>query len=401
MTIGILFVENYIAGGADRVANILIKQLPFSQLILMVNPENDMRILLKGDLPRHLIIKKYGLVTIPTIFLKARQSSSLMIRSLAKGLGILLRYPLFLVSIPYFMYLIRQTGASLVLVNNGGYPGGYYCRSASIAAGFLPSVRTYHLVHSMATSRSKPFFLPEFFIDRCIDRCNHLITICKVAAIQLNVRRGVRQKVDVIYNGIEDIPTEHLSENYADTLKIINVGYFDHNKNQEMLLRAVAELSLRGKNNIEVIFIGENTGDGSFERCKQLTLELSLEATIQYVGFISDIVPFYESSSVFVLCSYHEGMPMSILEAMRAGRAVIATNVGGVSEMVSDGVNGFLVPPGDYLSLADKLETLIIHRDLLSRFGSASRRLYETNFSMDKMISGFIKTLGLNKDMLS
>ena len=401
MTIGILFVENYIAGGADRVANILIKQLPFSHLTLMVNPENDMRILLDDEMPLHLTIKTYGLVTIPVIFSKARGSSSLMIRYIAKGLSCLLRYPLLFASIPYFMYLIRRSGASLVLVNNGGYPGGYYCRSASIAAGLLPGVSSYHLVHSIPTSRSRAFLPIEFFIDWLIDRCCHLIAICKSAAIQLNALRDMKQRVEVIHNGIENIPSRKISKDEADILRIVHVGYFDRNKNQEMLLRAAAELSVRGKNNFEIIFIGENAGDGSFERCIQLTAELLLESRVKYAGFISNVAPFYESASVFVLCSYHEGMPMSILEAMRAERAVIATNVGGVSEMVSDGINGFLVSSGDYLALADRLEELILNRDLLAKFGSAGRLLYDANFSMEKMVTSFIKTLGLKESVLS
>jgi glycosyltransferase involved in cell wall biosynthesis len=217
----------------------------------------------------------------------------------------------------------------------------------------------------------------------------------------LKILRGIKRRIDVIYNGIENIPSGQISKDEGDIFRIVHVGYFDRNKNQEMLLRAVAELSLRGKNNLEIIFIGENAGDGSFERCIQLTAEFSLESRVKFAGFISNVAPFYESASVFVLCSYHEGMPMSILEAMRAERAVIATNVGGVSEMVSDGINGFLVDPGDYIALADRLEELMLNRDLLAKLGFAGRLLYEANFSMEKMVASFIKTLGLNKGALS
>ena len=72
MTAGILFAENYIAGGADQVANTLIRMLPFSRLTVMVNRADDTRILLAGEIPSHVTVERYGLMTIPELASAAR-----------------------------------------------------------------------------------------------------------------------------------------------------------------------------------------------------------------------------------------------------------------------------------------------------------------------------------------
>jgi glycosyltransferase involved in cell wall biosynthesis len=82
-----------------------------------------------------------------------------------------------------------------------------------------------------------------------------------------------------------------------------------------------------------------------------------------------------------------EGFPLSILEAMRAKLPVIASNVGGVSESVMEGVTGFLVPKGEKGPLADRLRLLLGDRDLRLRLGEQGRALYERDFSFEVMFS--------------
>jgi glycosyltransferase involved in cell wall biosynthesis len=80
-----------------------------------------------------------------------------------------------------------------------------------------------------------------------------------------------------------------------------------------------------------------------------------------------------QGAGVFALPSYGEGLPMALLEAMAAGVPVVATSIGGIPEAVTDGVEGFLVPPGDIAGLAARLRTLLDNPDLAARMGAAAR----------------------------
>jgi glycosyltransferase involved in cell wall biosynthesis len=89
---------------------------------------------------------------------------------------------------------------------------------------------------------------------------------------------------------------------------------------------------------------------------------------------------------VFVLASRYEGLPLSVLEAMRAGLPVIASDVGGTGEAVEDGVSGFLVPRGDRACLQDRIARLLNDEDLRHRMGAKGRKRFEQSFSSQGMV---------------
>jgi len=394
MTAGVLFVENYLAGGSDQVARELAQRLPFTSLTIMINRGNDTSILLADDLPSHVVVKSYGLVSIPEMLSFVKSQRSKWFRIILWVMVHLLRYPYFLFSIIYFFLLTARMKVNVFVVNNGGYPGGDFCRSASIAASLLPSVRVFHIVHSMAASPSVWVVPLEWLIDRIIDSRCRFITICRATADHLKSQRRIMQNVKTIYNGLEKISLSDFSKG-GEKFNILNVGYFDHNKNQAMLIRAVAELAKRGYNNVHVHFLGNETEDHQAEFCRVLAIELNVTSMIHFEGFVTDTLSWYRACDLFVLCSFSEGLPMSIIEAMRVGRPVLATRVGGVPEMVDEGVNGFVVSSGDYICLANQIELFMLDNEMLDRFGIASKELFEEKFTVDIMMSEYARTFGL------
>ena len=106
---------------------------------------------------------------------------------------------------------------------------------------------------------------------------------------------------------------------------------------------------------------------------------------INYKGSVKDVRPFIKDAHVYVLPSYHEGIPRSTLEAMSMGRAVITTNAFGCKETVKDGINGFIVPVASVDKLAEKIIWFIENPEQIESMGIASRRMAVEKFDVHKV----------------
>jgi glycosyltransferase involved in cell wall biosynthesis len=109
------------------------------------------------------------------------------------------------------------------------------------------------------------------------------------------------------------------------------------------------------------------------------------QGVIQYLGKLEDVRPALAQSSVFVLPSYREGTPKTVLEAMACGRAIISTNVPGCKETVNVDVNGFLVPARDVASLREAMEKFIINPELIVQMGQSSRELAVKKYDVNQV----------------
>ncbi|MCC6486630.1 MAG: glycosyltransferase [Candidatus Hydrogenedentes bacterium] len=110
--------------------------------------------------------------------------------------------------------------------------------------------------------------------------------------------------------------------------------------------------------------------------------ELGLRDCVEVTGFLSpdSVKERLLQADVFVMASFAEGVPAVLMEAMASGLPVVATRIAGIPELVEDGVSGFLVPPGDASSLADRMRTLLDNPDLRNRMGAAGRAKIEREF---------------------
>ena len=389
----IIFVENYVAGGSDKVARILIEGLPIRKLIVMINRSNDTSIILNNIIQNNIDIKYYGIVTYSELVIAAKSVGNKFLRYILLTMCLIVKYPLFLFSIGYFFLMLNHEKVDVFICNNGGYPGGDCCRSATIAASLIQKLNVFHIVHSMAYSPF-PILAPfEWVIDRLIDVGSKVIVVSYSAAKRIKAVRSIRQDVKVVYNGLPDI-RQRSSYTRSDKLHILNVGYFDENKNQSMLIKALAELVERGHSNVYVTFVGADAGE--LNSCVDLSRRLGVSHMICFEGFKNDVDFFYKNADILVHCSHVEGLPLVVLEAMRFGIPVISTNVGGIPEQIDNGVSGFIVDVNDYVSLADKISFFLDTRAMIKGFGLAGRSLYERKFSSETMISSYKKLFGLH-----
>ncbi len=119
------------------------------------------------------------------------------------------------------------------------------------------------------------------------------------------------------------------------------------------------------------------------------------EGTIIYQGETNDVRPFLKNCSVYVLPSYREGTPRTVLEAMATGRAIITTNVPGCKETVVQGENGFLVDVKNPDSLARAMIKCIENPDLILKMGKRSREIAEQKYDVHKVNKTIISAMGL------
>jgi glycosyltransferase involved in cell wall biosynthesis len=116
-------------------------------------------------------------------------------------------------------------------------------------------------------------------------------------------------------------------------------------------------------------------------------------SAVEYVGPLDDVRPALAECSVYVLPSYREGTPRSVLEAMACGRPIITSDAPGCRETVEEGVNGLLVPVADAQSLANAMEEMLANPSVREGYGAASRAIAEEKYAVDKVNAQVIKGL--------
>ena len=116
---------------------------------------------------------------------------------------------------------------------------------------------------------------------------------------------------------------------------------------------------------------------------------------INYKGSTMDVRPYLKDTHIYVLPSYHEGIPRTTLEAMSMGRAILTTDANGCKETVENGVNGFKVPVGSVDKLAEKMVWFIEHPEQIEPMGVESRRMVVEKFDVHKVNFNMLDIMGL------
>jgi glycosyltransferase involved in cell wall biosynthesis len=179
----------------------------------------------------------------------------------------------------------------------------------------------------------------------------------------------------VIRNGVDPVPFQARGA-HSGRSRLVTVGRLQAPKDAITLVRALA--TLRGRP-FEAVLVGDGPDRPAVE---EEVRRLGLESAVELLGERDDVPELLGTGDIFVLSSHSEGLPLSILEAMAAGLPVVASNVGGVSEVVVDGETGLLVPPSDAQSLAAAIERLLEDPVLRQRLGEAGRIRIAQDFDL-------------------
>lgn len=179
------------------------------------------------------------------------------------------------------------------------------------------------------------------------------------------------QNLIVIVNPVDAIPVAECNQNPAASGSVLFLGRIEKDKGIYDLVDAMVEV--RRQLPAAILRIG---GVGDIEGVKQRSGADGTADWIRFLGWVSDSAKLdaLRSAQVYVLPSYVEGLPMGVLEAMAAGLPVVASQVGGIPDLVEDGVHGFLVKTGDIAGLAQALFRLLRDPALCHRMGEAGRQ---------------------------
>ncbi len=173
----------------------------------------------------------------------------------------------------------------------------------------------------------------------------------------------------VLYNPVV-VPAVAPSPRTGRPVRVVALGRLGENKGSYDLIRAIAMLP----NDIRAHLRVTLAGDGEVERVREVVGANGLADTVDVVGWVgpADRDRLLAESAILVLPSYSEGLPMAVLEAMANGVVPVTTAVGAIPEVVTDGVSGLLVKPGEPEQLAAALRSLIVDAELRNRLAAAA-----------------------------
>lgn len=254
--------------------------------------------------------------------------------------------------------------------------------------------------------RNEHLLLKKLLFHLCNASLSVSDSLKDVSAKLLNVNEG---KIAVIKNGVDTrLFSGRYSKNetfkklndegyhlHEDSFYIICVGSIKYEKSQITLLKAIKLLHDQNViNKLKVLIIGDGQDRKALE---DWTIQSGLGDVIKFLGIRSDLPELYSLSDIFVSTSLskYEGLSNVILEALSSGSPVIATESLGTNELITNNLNGFLIPDNDIVVLAEKIKYLMNNPLERKRLSVNAQEFIKREFSIDKMIQQY-ETLYLN-----
>jgi glycosyltransferase involved in cell wall biosynthesis len=284
---------------------------------------------------------------------------------------------------PTLVRALRREGASVFHAHQTWSLSCRYGIAAATLARVPARVATAQLFVEMP--RLTGIELQHALLSRCLHR--HIAVSAHVAA-RLRDRFGVpAPKIAVVHNAVAtsaEVPRDPRvrAELAGATTRpvVLTVARLDAQKGVTHLLDAAAVVP-------DAVFA--IAGDGPDRAMLEARASaLGLTERVRFLGHRRDVPALLASADLFVLPSLYEGLPLAALEAMAAGVPVIATAIGGTSEIVRDGETGTLVPPGDGAALGVAIARVLADRDAAARLARAARALVQREFSVESMVRG-------------
>lgn len=268
------------------------------------------------------------------------------------------------------------------------HTNGHFADICGQSMARILNIKGISTCHGFIASDLK--FRVYILLDKIFLRlCSQVVAVSEEIKAEL-VRSGINEsRIVVLQNGVA-IPSEELEfsrrEKKRSSLNLLQddfvIGYLGRlskEKGLTYLFDAVQSLS-EGERRVKLLIVGDGPERSILERRARAT---GVAERFVFTGFQADIENWYPAFDIFALPSITEGTPLALLEAMAAGVPVIASAVGGVPKIVTDGVDGLLVPPGNSSAIKERLQMVMADTELSCRLGKAGRKTVAAGFGID------------------
>ncbi|MEW6555807.1 MAG: glycosyltransferase [Elusimicrobiota bacterium] len=275
-------------------------------------------------------------------------------------------------------------------------------RTAKIIDKIKPDIVHLHSAHAHTIGllaskilKHKPKLVSSRRVDFHIKSLWKYKNVDRIIAISEGVKKVLVEdgipdaEISVVYSGVDLSRFENISSDYLfKELEIDKnnnivgiIASLAPHKDHKNFLQAAAIIKEKLPNT-KFLVVGEGKLKNALIRIAE---KLKIFDSVIFTGFRNDVPQLLSIFNVFVLSSYLEGLCTSVIDAMASCVPVVATNVGGVGELVADGVNGFLVPPRNPELLAEKTIKILTEKNLQQKF-SQNSKIKSKNFSKEKMV---------------
>jgi glycosyltransferase involved in cell wall biosynthesis len=285
-----------------------------------------------------------------------------------------------------FKKLLRQEQADLIHAHEF---------DANVQGAFVAAISGIPLV---ATVHGKNYFwerLRRRLAYRWVSRHATMVAVSQNLKQFIVEQVGVSaDRIKVVYNGVDVLPPCEPAEvdrcrkelGLSETDQVVGmVGNLYPVKGHQYLIDSIPEV-LKECPDTSFVFAGRGLLEPEL---KEQVHRLGLDKRVFFLGLRQDIPRILATFNVFVLPSLSEGLSMAILEAMVAGKPVVATQVGGNPELVLNGETGFLVPPKDSHALASCLVTLLTNKAQAAQLAEKGKNRAEGQFSLETMVRAY------------
>ena len=288
-------------------------------------------------------------------------------------------------ALPEIYKLIKRLSPDVISIHSS--KAGILVRTISIFFKIPPCIFTAH-GWSFSTKISNFRSFLYLFLEKTMALgTTLLITICN-SDYKLAKKYKIisNKKLRCIHNGMPFLKKiERNIKPKNSKFRLISVARFERQKDHKTLIEALGHL----KNLSWELFL---VGDGPLrQEIQSLVESYNLEERVFFLGRKNNVASLLEDADIFILSSFWEGFPRSIIEALRASLPVITSDVGGVQESVINEFNGYVVPIKNPELMTIAIKNLLNNPTKCIDFGEKGRDLYESNFTFEKMAESTFK----------
>lgn len=267
----------------------------------------------------------------------------------------------------------------------------------SAKAGTIGRIAAYHIspviytVHGWAftTGVSKKRALLAIAVERVLQPLTARYICVSKFDYNLGIKKGLMNKRHpgtVIHNGVRKEVFQHSLIKKHPT--IVMAARFDVPKRQDLLIRALEKISDKS---LHLILLGDGP---KLLACQELANNLNIENRVHFLGSVTNVREYYADADIVMLISDYEALPISIIEGLASAKPIIASNVGGINELIQN--NGFLVA-NSVNEIVQCVQLLLENRNLRNDMGQKSFEVFQNEYTERKMLS---KTFNLYNSVM-